>query len=176
MDAAWNNGLGVHALIWFGWDDPNIWKTRRDALFASLFSNPKAKYVTRVVQFGSEPLFDGALDPVSLLAEQVILAKKKLKPLGIPVTVSEMAWGYQSHDNATDVMEAIDMIDAHMLPFFSQNASTGMSLLLLRGREFVEQVNRQAIRHGRSSPQTSTILLKRGMERRFGSARTGGRR
>ena len=133
VKAAWDNGLGVHALIWFGWDDPNIWKTRRDALFASLFSNPKAKYVTRVVQFGSEPLFDEALNPVSLLAEQVVLAKEKLRPLGIPVTVSDMAWGYQSHDNATDVMEAIDMIDAHMLPFFSQNASTGTSLLLVCG-------------------------------------------
>ena len=125
VDAAWNNGLGVHALIWFGWDDPNIWKTRRDALFASLFSNPKAKYVTRVLQFGSEPLFDDALSPADL-AEQVKLAKEKLKPLGIPVTVSEMAWGYQSHGNATGVMEAIDMIDAHILPFFSQNASTGV--------------------------------------------------
>ena len=131
VDAAWNNGLGVHALVWFGFDDPNIWKTRRDTLFTSLFSNPKAKYVTRVVQFGSEPLFDSVLNPVSLLAEQVILAKEKLKPLGIPVTVSDMAWGYQSHDDATDVMEAIDMIDAHMLPFFSQNATTGAFLLPL---------------------------------------------
>jgi len=138
VDAAWSNGLGVHALIWFGWDDPNIWKTRRDTLFASLFSNPKAKYVTRVVQFGSEPLFDWALDPVSLLAEQVVLAKEKLRPLGIPVTVSEMAWGYQLHDNATDVMEAIDMIDAHMLPFFSKNATTGMFHLLLCGTGFAE--------------------------------------
>ena len=133
VDAAWNNGLGVHALIWFGFDHNNIWKTRRDTLFASLLSNPKAKYVTRVLQFGSEPLFDQVLDPVSLLAEQVELAKEKLAPLGIPVTVSEMAWGYQSYDDATDVMEAIDMIDAHMLPFFSQSASTGMAFLLLYG-------------------------------------------
>jgi len=141
VDAAWNNGLGVHALIWFGWDDPNIWKTRRDALFDELFSNPKAKFVTRVLQFGSEPLFDRALDPVSLLVQQVELAKEKLKPLGIPVTISEMAWGYQSVDSGTDVLKAIDMVDAHILPFFSQNASTGMfSSFLLYGTEFVDMV------------------------------------
>jgi hypothetical protein len=29
------------------------------------------------------------------------------------------------HDGAQPVMDAIDFIDAHMLPFFAQDASTG---------------------------------------------------
>ena len=36
-----------------------------------------------------------------------------------------MAYGYQEHDNAKPVMDAIDLIDAHMLPFFAQDTSTG---------------------------------------------------
>ncbi|KAJ3516518.1 hypothetical protein NLJ89_g1076 [Agrocybe chaxingu] len=125
VDAAWRAGVGVHALIWFGWDDPNIWKTRRDVLLAALHSNPKAKFVTRVLQFGSEPLYDWALDP-ELLAIQVKAAQANLTSLDIPVTISEMAYGYQSRkgDGSMSVMSAIDFIDAHMLPFFSTQAST----------------------------------------------------
>jgi len=74
----------------FGFDGGDIWKTRRDNLVNSLFSNPKAPYVTRVVQFGSEPLFDDVLT-VNSLASQVKRLKGILAPLGIPVTVSDMA-------------------------------------------------------------------------------------
>jgi exo-beta-1,3-glucanase (GH17 family) len=92
-------------------------------LFASLHSNPKAKFVTRVVQFGSEPLFDDVL-PHAQLASQVKAAKTNLSSLDIPVTVSEMAYGYQERGGAQDVLDAIDSINIHMLPFFAQTAST----------------------------------------------------
>jgi exo-beta-1,3-glucanase (GH17 family) len=81
--------------------------------------------VTRGVQFGSEPLFDWVLEP-SELAKQVLAAKSNLASLNIPVTISEMAYGYQEHDGAQEVLNAIDFVDIHMLPFFSQKASTGM--------------------------------------------------
>ncbi|KAK0222738.1 glycoside hydrolase superfamily [Armillaria nabsnona] len=123
ITAAWEAGLGIHALIWFGFDGDDKWKTRRDTLFTALHANPKAKFVTRVVQFGSEPLFDGVLSH-SELAEQVVAAKENLSSLGIPVTISEMVYGYQERGGAKDVLDAIDLIDAHMLPFFSQQAST----------------------------------------------------
>lgn len=112
----------MHALVWFGFDGDDIWKTRRDSLFASLHSNPKAKFVTRVVQFGSEPLFDNVL-PHKQLTQQVVQAKQNLASLKIPVTVSEMAYGYQERGGAQDVLDAIDSINIHMLPFFSQQAS-----------------------------------------------------
>lgn len=79
--------------------------------------------MTRVLQFGSEPLFDNVL-PHDQLAEQVTLAKANLSSLGIPVTVSELAFGYQERGGAQDVLDAIDSINIHMLPFFSQQAST----------------------------------------------------
>ncbi|PBK82234.1 hypothetical protein ARMGADRAFT_946948 [Armillaria gallica] len=123
INAAWNAGVGIHALVWFGFDGGNIWQTRRDALFATLQSNPKAKFVTRVVQFGSEPLYDNVLSTGDLTA-QILAAKATLSNLDIPVTISELAYGYQVRGGATDVLSAVDLIDAHMLPFFSQQAST----------------------------------------------------
>ncbi|KAI9442198.1 hypothetical protein H4582DRAFT_2054704 [Lactarius indigo] len=108
VTAAWDNTLGVHALIWFGYDGSSQWKSRRDTLISTLHSNPKAKFVTRVVQFGSEPLFDQVLSPAQLTA-QVNAAKQSLSDIGIPVT---------------DVLDAIDSINAHMLPFFAATATT----------------------------------------------------
>lgn len=107
----------------FGFDGDDIWKTRRDTLLAALHSNAKAKFVTRVLQFGSEPLFDDVL-PHATLASKVTAAKKNLTSLGIPVTVSEMAYGYTERGGAQDVLDAIDSINIHMLPFFSTKAST----------------------------------------------------
>ena len=107
----------------FGFNGDDVWIGRRDTLLAALHSNPRAKFVTRVLQFGSEPLFDDVL-PHNQLAEQVELAKQNLSSLNIPVTVSELAYGYQERGGAQDVLDAIDSINIHMLPFFSQNAST----------------------------------------------------
>jgi len=85
-----------------------------------------AKFVTRAVQFGSEPLFDGVLSP-SALASQVTQAKNALSGVKIPVTVSDMAYGYQENGGAKQVLEAIDLVDAHILPFFSDSATTGVA-------------------------------------------------
>lgn len=124
VTAAWANTLGVHALIWFGFSGNNQWKTRRDTLFSTLHSNPKAKFVTRVVQFGSEPLFDQVLSPAQLTA-QVIAAKQALSDIGIPVTVSDLAYSYRLNGGAQDVLDAIDSINIHMLPFFAATSTTG---------------------------------------------------
>jgi exo-beta-1,3-glucanase (GH17 family) len=124
IEAAWQAGIGVHALVWFGFTGGDIWETRRDALFGTLHSNPKAPFVTRVVQFGSEPLFDAVLS-ASALTTQVNNAKSNLKSLGIPVTVSDMAYSYQSTPGSDTVLEAIDSVNAHILPYFATNAKGG---------------------------------------------------
>ncbi|KAI9509735.1 glycoside hydrolase superfamily [Russula earlei] len=124
ITAAWDNSLGVHALVWFGFDGNDEWISRRDSLFRTLHSNPRAKFVTRGIQFGSEPLFDLVLPPDELAA-QVWAAKKNLSNLSIPVTVSELAYGYQERGGAQDVLDAIDFINIHMLPFFTKSGSTG---------------------------------------------------
>lgn len=82
--------------------------------------------MTRGVQFGSEPLYDQVLSP-DKLAAQVTALQSSLSPLEINVTVSDLAYGYQStaDQGSQTVLDEIDFIDAHMLPYFSQNASTG---------------------------------------------------
>lgn len=52
-------------------------------------------------------------------------AKSQLADLQIPVTVSELAAGYMMRGGAQDVLDAVDLISAHMLPFFAQDATTG---------------------------------------------------
>lgn len=85
--------------------------------------------VTRVIQFGSEPLFDNVLSH-DVLATEVAELKTELAHLHIPVTVSELAYGYQEREGSQDVINVIDSISIHMLPIFASTATTGMSLCL----------------------------------------------
>jgi len=52
-------------------------------------------FVTRALQFGSEPLFDGILSPAMLFSE-VQAAKNELASLHIPVTVSDFAYSFKT--------------------------------------------------------------------------------
>jgi hypothetical protein len=154
----------------FGFDGSNKWMGRRDSLFRTLRSNPKAKFVTRAVQFGSEPLFDAVLLPGEL-AEQVLGAKKSLSGLGIPITVSELAYGYQERGGAQDVLDAIDVINIHMLPFFAQTASTGKSFQVhdpsdLGSENVPPNTLTQGIKLGPWFSTTWIGLSRAGMERR----------
>jgi exo-beta-1,3-glucanase (GH17 family) len=94
---------------------------RRDALVQVISSNPKAKFVTRLVQFGSEPLFDHVLSP-SQLAQQVTSLNSQLKPYGIPVTISDLRVGWSRADA---LIKEVPLFDVHELPFFSGSATTG---------------------------------------------------
>ena len=110
-------------------------------MFSTLHSNPKAKFVTRAVQFGSQPLTYHALSAQDLAA-QVKAAQQNLSSLQIPVTVSETANGYQTNDGvqsvpvtatvsspvggtqAQSVLDAIDFVDLAMLPYNNASATT----------------------------------------------------
>jgi hypothetical protein len=162
VEAAYAANVGVHALIWFGFDGDSKWKGRReynyrrrkisnadylsgDALFKTLHTNPLAKFVTRVVQFGSEPLFDSVL-PIDDLTAQVESAKKELAYMNIPVTISEMAFGEENHaaiqwlvliydpspgyqknskSGSQKMMDTVDVFNIHTLPYFARSATTG---------------------------------------------------
>jgi len=109
-----------------GFNNCNPLQSRFNALSSTLHTNPKGKFVTRVVQMGTEPLFDDVITPQALTT-QVINAKKNLSDIGIQVTVSELAYGYQvrSASGSQAVLDAIDVINAHMLPFFAGDATRG---------------------------------------------------
>ncbi|PFH45760.1 glycoside hydrolase family 17 protein [Amanita thiersii Skay4041] len=142
VEAAWENSLvGFFLLICASSLDLMVTTCGlADATdyFASLNSNRKAKFVTRVLQFGSEPLFDNVL-PHKELAKQVAQAKTNLSSVGIPVTVSELAFGYQERDGAQDVLDAVDSINIHMLPYLSQQASTARNAWPLEKKMYFDE-------------------------------------
>ncbi|KAJ2918500.1 hypothetical protein MD484_g1937, partial [Candolleomyces efflorescens] len=106
----WCEGSTEYAFMGFSYETTAyIYKSRRDALFNILKSNSKAKFVTRVVQFGSEPLYDWAIYAADLANER-------------------------KDDGSMDVLKAVDFVDAHMLPFFSQQASTVSDLTAYWGK------------------------------------------
>ena len=117
----------MHSLEQCGFQNCNLLQSRFNAISSSLHNNPKGKFVTRLVQMGTEPLFDDVITPQALTT-QVLNAKQNLSDIGVLVTVSELAYGYQER-NASDsqaVLDAVDVINAHMLPFFAGDATRGM--------------------------------------------------
>lgn len=129
VNAAWEAGIGVYPLIWFGFDGDDKWKTRRDSILTAIKTNPKAPLVVRGVVVGSEPMYDNVL-PADQLAEQIQYVKSELSTwtnkgdTGMQVTLSEMPYGYSIRDNAPSVFQAEDVIHANILPFFDWSAST----------------------------------------------------
>ncbi|KAG0152315.1 hypothetical protein CROQUDRAFT_35367, partial [Cronartium quercuum f. sp. fusiforme G11] len=61
IEVAVHTGVGFYALIWFGFDGDDKWKTRKARLLKVIQSNPKVPYVIRAVKCGSKPLFDMVL-------------------------------------------------------------------------------------------------------------------
>lgn len=123
IEAAASAGVGVYALIWFGFDNDDKWKGRKDRLLKAIRDNPKAPYVIRAVTCGSEPLFDNVL-PVEDLVAQIQDLKEQLNPVGIQVTLSEMPSGYRAKNDTPGIFQAVDFVSLHSFAFFEQNATT----------------------------------------------------
>ncbi|KAI9601576.1 hypothetical protein H4Q26_001402 [Puccinia striiformis f. sp. tritici PST-130] len=109
IEAAVKSGVGIYALIWFGFDNDDKWKGRKERLLHAIKNNPKAPYVIRAVTCGSEPLYDKVL-PIPEIVVQIKDLKKQLEPFGIPVTLSEMPAGYQANGDTPEIFEAVDFI------------------------------------------------------------------
>ncbi|KAF8328395.1 glycoside hydrolase superfamily [Cantharellus anzutake] len=124
ISAAYNAGIGVYALIWFGFNGGNQWQSRRDSLIKTVKTNPLAPYVIRSIDVGSEPLFDQVLSPTALAA-QVKYVQNAVHSYGVNVSISEMPFGYTVQGNPAPVLNAIDMLHINELPFFDKTATTG---------------------------------------------------
>ncbi|KNE97642.1 hypothetical protein PSTG_09048 [Puccinia striiformis f. sp. tritici PST-78] len=141
--AAQSAGVGIYALIWFGFDNDDKWKGRKERLLQAIKDNPKAPYVIRAVTCGSEPLFDQVL-PVEGLVAQIQDLKQQLSPFGIQVTLSEMPAGYQAHNDTPEIFEAVDFVSLHSFGFFEQNATTADNAQISIRRDV-----RYGLEHGR---------------------------
>lgn len=113
----------VIPLIWWGFENQNLWKKSKAALL-SLLQDPDlgvyAPYIFHSVAFGSEPIGD-SVDGSHFLAD-LSAFKKAMQPYGIPVTISE-DWdrpgSMSSEDSAQlgpvgkQVANVVDLLHVH---------------------------------------------------------------
>ncbi|EGG12669.1 uncharacterized protein MELLADRAFT_32383 [Melampsora larici-populina 98AG31] len=123
INAAATAQIGVYALIWFGFQGDSVWRTRKENLLKAIRENILAPYTIRAVTLGSEPLYDGVLD-VKELSDELKKLASELEPYWIPVTISEMTYGFQINDNAPSIFEAMDLVSLNVLPVFDSHATT----------------------------------------------------
>jgi len=125
VTAAYNAGIGVNAVIWFGFNGGNAWEGRRDQVIDLVNNNPLARYVVRGIDVGSEPLFDSVLPP-DQLNDQITNVRNQVKGTGVNVTISDMKYSYtKTGADATFIFKNEDMVHAHELPYFDSDATTG---------------------------------------------------
>jgi exo-beta-1,3-glucanase (GH17 family) len=141
IESAWEAGVGIYPLIWFGFNSDNKWKSRKQKLLQAIKNNPKAPYVVRGVVMGSEPLFDGVL-PVDQLVGEMDGIKQELKQFtdqkthggsAMHVTSSDMSYSYQKFDSKSKILQTATVLQANVLPFFSQSAKFGNSADAMKG-------------------------------------------
>ncbi|KZW03381.1 hypothetical protein EXIGLDRAFT_725821 [Exidia glandulosa HHB12029] len=124
VNAAYVSGIGVFALIWFGFDGDDSYKGRLAAWLDTINNNPLAPYVVRNIAIGSEPLYDRATTPAALSA-LIDSTKANVSSKGIQVSTSEMVYGYSVQSGGPAVLTHVDHVQCNELPFFSQTATLG---------------------------------------------------
>jgi len=128
ISIAGNLGLKIIPLVWFGYDGGDAWKTRASVITKAVIANPGPVYG---VAYGDEPLYDWAAGDPQTLANAINSMKTQFKNAGlnIPVSISEMAYGYQQamSSGAQSVIDAVDMAMINTFPYFAQDAHEGGS-------------------------------------------------
>ncbi|CAF1196221.1 unnamed protein product, partial [Didymodactylos carnosus] len=110
---------GVLGIVWHGYgDEEKGWQERKKSLMTVL-AKPLSKYVIHSVSFGSEPLYSWSVGGGYSYLNELMAIKAELKPLGIPLTVSEMKYGYDVQSSIKQqVINAIDFVSAHVMPYY----------------------------------------------------------
>ncbi|KAG0149243.1 hypothetical protein CROQUDRAFT_40079 [Cronartium quercuum f. sp. fusiforme G11] len=142
--------VGVYALIWFGFSGDSMWRKRKDNLIGEIKKNSLAPYVIKAVTLGSEPLYDGVID-VEALTQELKALKFKLAPYEIPLTISEMTYGFQINNDAPSIFELIQIVSLNVLPVFDTDATTSD-----KSWEFVKFCIEYGKSHGKGKPVVIT--------------------
>jgi len=128
ISIAGNLGIKIIPLVWFGYDGGDAWKTRASVIQKAVIANSGPVYG---VAYGDEPLYDWAAGDPQTLANAINSMKSAFKSAGlnIPVSISEMAYGYQQamSSGAQSVIDAVDMAMINTFPYFAQDAHDGGS-------------------------------------------------
>ncbi|KZP00818.1 glycoside hydrolase family 17 protein [Calocera viscosa TUFC12733] len=79
------------------------------------------------VALGDEPLYDNDAGSADALAAYILQMKASFQEAGldIPVSISDMAYGWQISGNITSVQDAVDFFMINNFPYFDGNAVWG---------------------------------------------------
>jgi len=128
ISTAGSIGIKIIPLVWFGYDGGDQWKARADVITKAVIANPGPVWG---VAYGDEPLYDWAAGDPSTLANAIKSMQTSFKNAGlkIPVSISEMAYGYQQamSSGAQSVIDAVDLAMINTFPYFAQDAHEGGS-------------------------------------------------
>ncbi|TDL26978.1 glycoside hydrolase [Rickenella mellea] len=129
IKAAGTVGIHVIPLVWTlhsgSWSSavtPQV-----TAVTKAVIANPGP---VLAVAFGDEPLFDHDAGSPSQLASYIKQMKSDLKNAGlsdIPISISDMAYGWQSAGDIAPVAAAVDFFMINNFPYFNSNAESGGS-------------------------------------------------
>ncbi|KLO16578.1 glycoside hydrolase [Schizopora paradoxa] len=129
--AAGDAGMYIIPLAWTLFDDGQSFTStsipRMQAVTSAVIKNPDP---VLAIAYGDEPLYDNDAGSPATLAKAIKQMKAQLTDAGldIPVSISDMAYGWRSAGSAADIAPMVAIVDFFMInnfPFFAQDATTG---------------------------------------------------
>lgn len=90
-------------------------------IFSDLLTNTHA--------IGDEPLYDNDAGSADALAKYITQMKQEFTSAGldIPVSISDMAYGWKQAGDVSSMVEAVDFFMINNFPYFGGNAKTADS-------------------------------------------------
>ncbi|KAH8114915.1 glycoside hydrolase [Phellopilus nigrolimitatus] len=134
IDAAGNVGINIIPLVWTLLNPGDNFTTvdipRINALTQAVINKPDPVLAVALGTHGSSPLYDNDFGSANNLAKYVRQMKSTFAAAGlsdIPVSISELAYGWQISDNITAAVDAVDFFMINNFPYFAFNAQSGGS-------------------------------------------------
>ncbi|KAJ3782710.1 glycoside hydrolase [Lentinula aff. detonsa] len=136
ISAAGSVGIDIIPLAWtlpihavgqsYGPNDTFLIKSvpRIEAVTQAVINNPDP---VLAIAIGDEPLYDDDAGSPAALASYIAEVRRNLSTAGldIPLSISDLAYGWQSSGNITPVADAVDFFMVNNFPYFAFDATTG---------------------------------------------------
>jgi len=121
IKAAQQAGIMIIPLIWTL--QTNI-QSNMGAVVAAVKANPGP---VLAVCLGDEPLYDNDFGSVGSIVSSLNSLKGSMSPLGIPVSLTDMAFGWQQAGDISSIADTVDFFLMNNFPYFAGNAGSGNS-------------------------------------------------
>ncbi|PAV15693.1 glycoside hydrolase [Pyrrhoderma noxium] len=131
ISAAGSAGINIIPLVWTLVDNGQSFSKdvipRIQAVTKAVINNPGP---VLAVALGDEPLYDNDFGSASNLAKYINQMRTDFKNAGIPnipLSISDMAYGWQISGDISSVVDAVDFFMINNFPYFAWDAKDGGS-------------------------------------------------